>query len=228
MFISHTNSHQSFLPDFWQWMLLWGEKRRTVEVTAACLGPPDQLVLWISQKNNSLAWGCPAASPAWESKLIQDYPWKCHISVVVSSPAGSNTEEPVLSRNLLWKLFNVFSFKESNLCHLLGIFPLELSLSLWHSRVMDPARTGTGARPMSMHCRWHWAGNLLQPMPGQGSLFILSDVQLHHLSYKYFTSSSEHCFPSACVPQLVTYWLVLLGGTSWPSPLPAPASILRI
>lgn len=195
-------------------MLQWSEKRRTVEITATCLGPPDQPLLWISCKKNSLAWGC---------ELIQDYPWKHHISLVVSSPAGSNTEGPILSQNLLWKLFNMFSLLQR-------IKPLSSSghfllswLSLWHSRVIDPARTGTGARLMSMHCGWHWAGNLLQPRPGQGSLSIMSDrpVQLHHLPYKYFTSSFDHCFPSAHRPQLVmltwtVWWDILATTTSSP------------
>lgn len=98
-----------------------------------------------------------------------------------------------------------------------------LELTLWHTRPMDPARTGTGARLMSMYCGWHWAGNLLQPMPRQGSLSIMSDrpVQLHHLPYKYFTSSFDHCFPSARWPQLVmltwtVWWDILATTTSSP------------
>lgn len=210
-------------------MLLWGEKRRTVEVTAACLGPPDQPVLWISWKKNSIAWGCSAAPPARESKLIRDYPWKHHTSVVVSSPADSNTEGPILSRNLLWRRFNMFSCKGSNLCHLQGIFPLELFLSLLHLRGMDPARTGRGARLMSMHYRWYWAGNLLHPVPGQGSLSIMGDrpAQMHNLSYKCFTSSFEHCFPSACWPHADLYCLVGHPGHHHFQPLP-PSSGLKL
>lgn len=155
MFISNTNSLQSFLPEFWQWMLLWDEKRQTVEVIAACLGPSEQLVLCISWKKSRLIQGSPAAPwrhPAWGYEPIQDNPWKHHISVAVPSTAGFNIEGPILNRNLLWKLFNMFFFKGSNLFCLLGFFPLELCLSFWHLTGMDPTRTGTRARLISTHC----------------------------------------------------------------------------
>lgn len=219
MFISNTNSLQSFLPEFWQWMLLWDEKRQTVEVIAACLGPSEQLVLCISWKKSSLIQGSPAAPwrhPAWGYELIQDNPWKHHISVAVLSPAGFNTEGPILNRNLLWKLFNMFFFKGSNLFCLLGFFPLELCLSFWHLTGMDPARTGTRARLISMHCGFSCSSACLEKAQCSSWAIDLSSYII------CFTSSYEYCFLSACWRLLVTltcafWWDILAMTTSSPN-----------
>lgn len=200
-------------------MLQWSEKRRTVEITATCLGPPDQPVLWISCKKNSLAWGC---------ELIQDYPWKHHISVVVSSPAGSNTEGPILSQNLLWKLFNMFSLLQRiKPLSSSGHFPLS-----WLSGIRD---------------QWTQQGQelvqgLCQCTVGDIEQGICSSPCLDRAPCPSWVTDLSNC--TICLinisplPLIIAFlqpvghnwlcWPGLFGGTSWPPPLPAPASLLGI
>lgn len=84
--------------------------------------------------------------------------------LAVSSPACFNTEAAILKENLLWKLFNIFSFKGSNLSLLFGFLSPGLRLSFWH--LVEGTRGNPTAR---------------------GAL-----VRLHQWSYKSFTSSHGH------------------------------------
>lgn len=198
-------------------MLLRGEKSRTVEATAACLGPPDQPVLWISCKKNNLAWGC---------KLIQDYPWKHQISTVVSSLLPKHRGTYFKSKS---------SMKTAQHGLLQRVKPLSSSghfpsscLSLWHSE-RDGPRTGAGTR-------------LCQCSVGDTEQEICSSPCLARAPCPSWVTDLSNCiiclinisplplslafFQPVCHSWLC--WPGLFGGTSWPSPPPAPASILRI
>lgn len=163
--------------------------------------------------------------PAWEFQPIQDYRWKHHISVAVSSPAGLSTEGAILNKNLLWKLFKMFSFKGSNLCHLLGFFPLELCLSFLHLIGMDPARTRIGARFMSIHCGFSCSSPCLEKALCPSWATDLSNCIICPIKVSPFPMNFVFFQP---VDRCQLCWPVLFGGISWPRPLPALASILGL
>lgn len=103
-----------------------------------------------------------------------------------------------------------------------GLFPFR-AVSFWHLIGMDPARAGIGARLKSVHCGFSCSGWY---MPEEDTESIISNrlsnciiCFIKWMKNVAFFQPIDHCW--LC-------WSMLFGGTSWPWPLPAPASILGI